>query len=113
LFGLFVSNSIVTSGGRLNDESTIRTIQSEGENTKGASAIAAFDACGSRKLPDVIIAGFFAIDARLDAIAFILDFREGQVNLSRNPGDIKALDISTVKKVEEGETYSEYSRSLW
>jgi hypothetical protein len=93
---------MVTSGGRLKEESSIRTVQSEGNNTKGASAIAAFNACGSGKLPDVIIADFFAIDARLDAIAFILDLRECQVKLSRNPGDIKAPDISTVKKVKGG-----------
>lgn len=60
---------------------------------EGASAVAALDACGSRKLPYVGSTGGWAVQALLDAVAFILDQRKSQVDLSHNTGHVKALDI--------------------
>jgi hypothetical protein len=60
---------------------------------EGASAVAALDALGSRKLPYVRSTGGWAVKALLDAVAFILDQRESQVDFSHNTRHVKALDI--------------------
>jgi hypothetical protein len=60
---------------------------------EGAGAVAALDACGSRKLPYVGSTSGWAVQALLDAVAFILDQRESQVDFSHNTRHVKALDI--------------------
>lgn len=62
---------------------------------EGASAVARFHAGSSAELVDPGGAGGRAIKAGLDAVALVLDFREGQVDLSDDAGDIEALDIWT------------------
>jgi len=62
---------------------------------EGASAVARFHAGGSAEFVDPGGAGGRAIKAGLDAVALVLDFREGQVDLSDDAGDIEALDIWT------------------
>jgi len=61
---------------------------------EGTSAVAALNACGSRKLPYVGSTSGWAVQALLDAVAFILDQRESQVDFSHNTRHVKALDIS-------------------
>lgn len=60
---------------------------------EGASSLAALDACRGRKLPHVGSTGGRAVQALLDAVAFILDQRESQVDFSHNTSHVKSLDI--------------------
>lgn len=60
---------------------------------EGASTVASLDALGSRKLPHVRSTCGWTVKALLDAVAFILDQRESQVDFSHNTRHVKSLDI--------------------
>jgi len=66
---------------------------------EGASAVTRFHAGGSAEFVDPGGAGGRAIKAGLDAVALVLDFREGQVDLSDDTGDIEASDIANAALV--------------
>jgi len=63
------------------------------KNTEGAGAIAAHNAFGSGKLPDVVVTGFFPVNAGLDAVAFALDIGKGQIDLRSDSSNVKTADV--------------------
>lgn len=52
-----------------------------------------FNACGSRKLPHVVVAGFFAVETSFGTITFIFDLGKREVDFRVNTSDIEASDI--------------------
>jgi hypothetical protein len=73
----------------------LRQERRSGEVTESARAIPTFDACGSRKLPHVVVAGFFAVETGFDTITFIFDLGKRKVDFRGNTSDIEASDIYT------------------
>jgi len=63
------------------------------KNTEGAGAIAAHNAVRSGKLPDVVVTRFFPVNASLDAVAFALDLRKGQIDLRSDSSNVKTTDV--------------------
>lgn len=60
---------------------------------ESASAVAGLDRRRSAELPDIGGAGSRAVKALLDAVAFVLDEREGEVDFGDNARHIESLDI--------------------
>jgi hypothetical protein len=58
-----------------------------------AGAVAGLHACRSRELVDIRRAGGGAVEALLNAVALVLDHREGEINFSDNACDVEALGI--------------------
>jgi hypothetical protein len=58
-----------------------------------ASAVARFYGDRGRELVDPSGAGRWIVEALLDAVTFVLDLREGQVDLCDDTGDVEALDV--------------------
>jgi hypothetical protein len=61
---------------------------------QGASPVARLDGCWSAELVDPGSAGRGAIETGLDAVAFVLDLREGQVDFGDDASDIEAFDVA-------------------
>jgi hypothetical protein len=60
---------------------------------EGARAVSTCDTVGSRELEDVVVASPFAIETSLDAVAFTLDVRESNVDVSADTGYIETSDV--------------------
>jgi hypothetical protein len=68
-----------------------------------AGAVAGLDRGGGRELVDVGGTGGGSVQALLDAVALVLDLREGQVDFGDDAGDIEAArvaDAAVVLRVE-------------
>jgi len=59
-----------------------------------AGAVAGLDGVGRRELVHPAGAGGRVVQARLDAVALVLDLREGQVDLGHDAGYVKATDVA-------------------
>ena len=58
-----------------------------------ACAMSVHDAFGCRELVDIVVASPVSVNACFDAVAFILDLREGEVDFGGDTGNIEASDI--------------------
>jgi len=61
---------------------------------QGASPVAQLDGGCSAELVDPGSAGCGTIETGLDAVAFVLDLREGQVDFGNDASDVEALDVA-------------------
>lgn len=64
-----------------------------GGRTESACTMSNLDTFGSGEFPNIIVAGFFAVDTGLDTITFILDFRKRKINFGGNACNIESSDI--------------------
>ena len=60
------------------------------------------DAVGGGEFPHIVCAGFGAFETLLDAIAFALDFGEGEVNFRYDTCDVEASDVYDVSRLLAG-----------
>jgi len=74
---------------------------------EGASAVAARDARGGGKLPDIGSTGGRAVQALLDTVALVLNQRKGQVDFGYDTSHVKASDISDTPAIADGEIWAD------